>query len=714
MRQLLLNKTLVLLLLFFISGNLAKADDVVFNGGSLLIGKHATILNDSLNKLSLSDVINSKSFVNSTTETPNFDISNSTYWIKFSIRNKTDINHLLFEVDNALIDTCSLYLLKDNATTLISKLGVATAFSNRKYKYPSLLFDINIPTDSANTYLLKVKSSEQLIVPMIVGTNQTISESQNTKDLLSGLHIGILLVMIFYNLFLFLSIRDKSYLYYIIYILFIGLAQITLTGYSFKYLFPNSPYFFNIGIVVFPCIAGIFAVFFIRSFLNTRKETPVLDYFLLFTLLLFVIAAATRLLGNDLLSSRFVDITDLFSTVVVYIVAIKLSIRGYRPAKFFLLAWTIFIAGIILFVLRNFNLLPYSNFTNYTMELGTIFEVTLLSIALADKINILDKEKKASQAHALVIAQENERIVREQNVILETKVNERTVELQASNKGLNKALIDLKEAESHLVESEKMASLGQLTAGIAHEINNPINFVTSNVSPLKRDVNILMEALEQIESLGTSDIPVAEKQQKIEELKAEIDYDYLKTEIDYLLKGITEGSNRTAEIVKGLRIFSRLDEDDLKKADINEGIDSTLVITNNLMNNKIEVIKQYGELPLVECYPGKLNQVFMNIITNAIHALNKKFGDNKGGTITISTSYDASKVYIKIADNATGMDEVTKKKLFEPFFTTKDVGEGTGLGLSIAYNTIKKHNGQILVKSTLGEGTEFIIELPLQ
>jgi signal transduction histidine kinase len=271
----------------------------------------------------------------------------------------------------------------------------------------------------------------------------------------------------------------------------------------------------------------------------------------------------------------------------------------------------------------------------------------------------------------------------------------------------------LKQAQTQLVESEKMASLGQLTVGIAHEINNPINFVTSNIQPLNRDIEMILDALTVIENVGISDASPADKQKQIKEYKEELDFDYLTLEIKHLIKGINEGASRTAEIVKGLRIFSRLDEDDLKKADLNEGLDSTLAIINNLLNNKIKILKQYGELPLVECYPGKLNQVFLNIISNAVYAVQKKFGENKGGAITIITSNDDKNTFIKIKDNGTGMDAQTQKKVFDPFFTTKDVGEGTGLGMSIAYNTIKKHNGQIIVNSNLDEGTEFILQIPI-
>jgi signal transduction histidine kinase len=146
---------------------------------------------------------------------------------------------------------------------------------------------------------------------------------------------------------------------------------------------------------------------------------------------------------------------------------------------------------------------------------------------------------------------------------------------------------------------------------------------------------------------------------------------------------------------------------------VNEGLASTMIIANNLLNSKIKIIKEYGDLPEIECYPGKLNQVFLNIISNAIYAVQKRFGENAGGEITIITSHDEKNIFISIKDNGTGMNAQTQKKVFEPFFTTKEVGEGTGLGMSIVYNTIKKHNGFINVNSLQGEGTEFVLQIPI-
>ncbi len=263
----------------------------------------------------------------------------------------------------------------------------------------------------------------------------------------------------------------------------------------------------------------------------------------------------------------------------------------------------------------------------------------------------------------------------------------------------------LKDAQNKLVQSEKMASLGQLTAGVAHEINNPVNFVLSNINPLKRDIKDVIDIQKKYEEVIKSN-NLENQFQEIKKLKNDLDYKYTLDEIDKLLDGIEEGGNRTAEIVKGLRNFSRLDEGEKKIANINDSIDSTLMMLKNQFKNRIEIEIEFGEIPDILSYPGKLNQVFMNLLSNAGQAIDGK------GKIKIKTWNNDESIFVSIKDNGNGMDEKTKSKIFEPFFTTKDVGKGTGLGLSISYGIIQDHKGTIDVKSELNKGTEFIITLP--
>ncbi|KHJ39314.1 sensor protein ZraS [Pedobacter glucosidilyticus] len=707
-------KNILLLLLILIGVQTSKAQQsLVFKDENTIIGNHVAILEDKTKTLKIEDVLTAKDFQPSDAETIILPLSNSDFWLKFTIKNQSDHHKLLLMIENSSLDKSELFY-KRNGTLYFQKISNTQNFNARKYKHQHAIFDLNLAKTAEQTYYLKVSSSEQMFLPIYLGNDLKMSEFLNNHDIFWGVLIGILLVMILYNAFLYISTKDISYIYYVLYTLFTLLTQITLSGHSYKYLFSETPFLFHKALVIFPGLAGIAGVIFIRLFLQSKTRTPKLNYLFILSLILYGSAVILRTLGFDLISYRLIDIAAIYTIVVIYVVAITITAQGYRPAKFFLIAWTGFFIGLIIFILKNSGLLPYNTFTNYSMQLGTALEVTLLSLALADRINILKKEKEQSQAQALAIAKENERIIREQNILLEQKVKERTYELIETNDELSNTLEDLKQTQTQLVEAEKMASLGQLTAGIAHEINNPINFVTSNVSPLLRDVNMLFDAIDIIEKVGLSDKTIDEKQKEIEEYKEELDYDYLKMEINHLLKGIHEGATRTAEIVKGLRIFSRVDEDDLKRADINEGLDSTLVIMNNLLNNNnIKVEKHYGNLPLVECYPGKLNQVFLNIISNAIHAIALKHADDKDGLLTIKTLAAEDFVTISIVDNGCGMSDSTRNKIFDPFFTTKDVGEGTGLGMSIAYNTIKKHNGQIFINTALDKGTEFMIKIPL-
>lgn len=283
---------------------------------------------------------------------------------------------------------------------------------------------------------------------------------------------------------------------------------------------------------------------------------------------------------------------------------------------------------------------------------------------------------------------------------LEHLVEERT-------RALQDAMARLVETQNQLVQSEKMASLGMLTAGIAHEINNPINFVSANVKPLRQDIADLLTVLQAYEEVAASS-DLRQRFAQAESVKTQLDFAYTLQEIDTLLDGIEEGANRTAAIVRDLRNFSRLDEDDLKLANIHEGLDSTLALLRRKAGNRIAIAKQYGDVPDIECYPGKLNQVFMNVISNAMDAIEET------GQIDILTDVDGDTVTIKIRDTGCGMSEDTVANLFQPFFTTKDVGQGTGLGLSISYGIIEKHKGSIHVDSTPGAGTTFIITLPLK
>jgi signal transduction histidine kinase len=273
-----------------------------------------------------------------------------------------------------------------------------------------------------------------------------------------------------------------------------------------------------------------------------------------------------------------------------------------------------------------------------------------------------------------------------------------------------------KKANAQLLQSEKMASVGQLAAGVAHEINNPTGFVSSNLKTLtdyQNDLNKLIKHYRKLitdlketgeEYLSSS---IEKQLEQIVSLEDEADIDFILEDIMDLISDCKEGTGRIKKIVLDLKDFAHPGEDKIQSADINDGIETTLNVVWNELKYKATLNKELAKLPMVKCYPQQLNQVFMNLFVNAAQAIEKQ------GEISISTRADNGFVEIKIGDTGSGIKEENLKKIFDPFFTTKDVGKGTGLGLNVAYNIIKKHNGTIEVKSQVGKGTVFKIRIPV-
>ena len=295
---------------------------------------------------------------------------------------------------------------------------------------------------------------------------------------------------------------------------------------------------------------------------------------------------------------------------------------------------------------------------------------------------------------------------RTEGALLESKCK-----LKAKNTRLKQTLNKLQQTQTQLIQNEKMASLGQMVAGIAHEINNPICFIDGNIVYADQYASDLLHLLELYRKHYPE--PVPEIKDEIET----IDLDFLATDFPKLLKSMKEGANRIRQIVISLRNFSRLDEAEIKQVHIDEGIDSTLLILQHrlkkgLQHQEIQVEKNYGELPLIECYAGALNQVFFHILNNAIDVLESQPQPRK---ITISTEIETREsIIIRIADNGCGIPETIQKRIFDPFFTTKPIGAGKGLGLSISHSIIiDKHGGKLTCNSTVGKGTEFAIALPI-
>lgn len=369
------------------------------------------------------------------------------------------------------------------------------------------------------------------------------------------------------------------------------------------------------------------------------------------------------------------------------------------------------------------------------------FDVVLLDLSLPDSVgldSVRTLQASAPDLPVIVLTGSDDRklalqavAVGAQDYLVKGQISapllERAIRYAIERKKAEAQLIHGLEQERELnqlklIHSEKMASLGQLVASVAHEINNPINFIYANLSHVDHYTQDLLALIDLYHQTYVHIAP--EIQDKIEA----IDLDFLREDLLKTLSSMKMGSERISELVLTLRNFSRLDEAQMKPVNIHEGIDSALLILRDRLKETaghpaIQVIKKYGDLPLVECYGGQLNQVFMNIISNAIDALDDQHSErsvevrqNHPATLTICTQViDSNWVRISIKDNGLGMTEAVKAKLFNPFFTTKEVGRGTGLGLSISYQiVVEKHSGHLQCISALGQGAEFFIEIPIR
>ncbi|MFJ4143590.1 ATP-binding protein [Pseudomonas sp. NPDC089734] len=291
---------------------------------------------------------------------------------------------------------------------------------------------------------------------------------------------------------------------------------------------------------------------------------------------------------------------------------------------------------------------------------------------------------------------------------LEQLVAQRTEELTRTSEKLQHEIDERKNLESQLVQSEKLASLGQLAAGVAHEINNPIGFISSNLGTLE---NYFAQVTEMLLAYRNADkvLPASPERDRLADLHERIELDYLIEDIPLLIRESKEGIDRAGKIVKDLKAFSRADSSEQWQwADLHQGIDSTLNIAANELKYKADVIKRYGDLPQVECLSSQINQVVMNLLVNAAQAIG-----SERGQIIISTGQEGENVWLEVTDNGSGIEPQILQRIFDPFFTTKPVGKGTGLGLSLSYGIVKKHGGSISVKSEIGVGSSFKVMLPI-
>jgi len=708
-------KKILLILCFIvqISGALAAQADTLEiheNETKYLTHQYFLELEDPDNIFLANDIIRSNSFHTIPSLFPLLKYSKSVTWLKFTIKNKTDQPFIPITISKSIIDEFDIYFNNRVTHRLVQLSSKDPKYHSNLLTQSVTLINLPLSADSSTTFFARIKSNASTVIPLEIYSADRFLQKRGTDNIINGAIIGIFLIMALYNLMLFITVGDISYLYYVIYIVCLGLTQSLTLGFGSNLFSENTTILNDYITPLIRICFGYSLLLFTDKFLQLRQNIK--QYYKLYLLLyiLYALPAIALILGSIHLAYNLITVNIFIASIALLFIGVFLYQKGFNPAKFFMIGWGLFLVSIFVSIARNYGLIPYNYITLNLVTYISIIELILFSVALADKINFYRHQNTQSQLAALTIAKENERLITEQNIFLENKVKARTQELILTNQNLSVTIDNLKSAQTQLVETEKMASLGQLTAGVAHEINNPINFVSANVKPLRVDFEELFLLLNKYDEAANN--PNDPKLLKAaNDYKQQIDADFVKSEIHTLLDGIDEGASRTAEIVQSLRTFSRMDELVLMPANINTAILGTLIILRGSIPYYIEIKPVLDKLDPLNCYPGKINQALINLINNSIQAIKAK-EVHAGESITIYTRDYPDYISIEITDTGIGMTNEVKQRIFEPFFTTKNVGEGTGLGLSIVFGIIETHNGSIHVESAPGKGSTFTVTLP--
>ncbi len=653
-----------LLIILFSPLNSFSQSEILLNNSIELhdIGKQTYYLEDASLKLSINEIIHPSldiKFKAYPEETLNFSSTASAYWIKFRIT-KTIPGNFYLNVGSAYIDVISLYELdKENNLISARHTGDDLPFNTREIAVGNYLFALNFEVGTTRTFYLKVKSDQPLFFPLRIGTLSQFVAYEHDLDFLQGIYFGFMLLIFLYNLFLYFSTKEKIYLYYIAYLFSMTWFMASVFGYFFEYFWPNRP-FINQIVVISSGLTMITATLFTQKFLNTKQSSLRMHKGSIVFLIVGFLVCTLVLLGYKIEGLKLAQGGLLIMAIYFLILGIRFKLKGYRPAKYYLFAWGALIIGICFAILESLNLtfvMPYLN----AMQIGSAMEVLLLSFALGDRINMYKKEKEKAQSDALLVAKENEHLIKEQNVILEKKVQERTTEVAIQNQ----ELINLNKEKDMLVNI------------VAHDLRTPL-------SQIKGLIQLL-------------DIPT---------MKLTDDQETFLTEIDNSADRLTEMISRILNIhaleTKQIKLINQI----INLNEVVAYVVQCFHVTATTKNIKI-IIEAERDNHFIEVDKNYLIQILENLLSNAI-----KFSE-KGSKVILTIKSNNKKTFVVVQDYGPGISKKDQKKLFGRFqklSAKPTAGESSiGLGLSIVKKYIEAMNGQIHCESQLGIGSKFVI-----
>jgi len=707
---------LLFLAVFLVPGSANCSEPLVFTipfaDEHASLGKYIKFYEDKTGELDVNDIQTpeiAKQFIASDENEPGFGFSTSAYWMRLTVLNPMDKKTEWF-LENAypLIDSIDLYIPDKNGVLSPVMAGDHRPFSAREISYRNVVFRLIETPLSQRTFYLRFKTSSSMNLPIKFWREDALIKKISNEQILYGIIFGACIIMIIYSLFLYFAFKDKVYISYAVFIFFWGMGQSAIAGLSFQYFWPNSIWWGNVSVpfLIFASLASMTE--WARAALVTSKYAPRMDRFLKIVIALFVTGLAMSLIVPYAISIRIGTASSLILFILLIVTSFLCQTKDNPPAYYFSTAILAYFLGVVVFALKTFGLLPSNLLTNWSLNIGSFLLLVFFLLAIEEKITVERKERiiaqkdLETQEKLLEASKESERV-------LEEKVVERTKEVEKSYFQIKETLELLEKTKGQLIHSEKMASLGGLTAGIAHEIKNPLNFV-KNFSELS--VELLEEIEDQLDRL--KDKHGTETYQ---------DIIALLNDIKLNTKNVYDNGLRADRIVNSMMDHARGTKGEHEQVDINNLVDENINLAYHGYRAKdptfnVTFTKDYDDsLGPVEVIPQDLSRVLLNIIGNGCYAVNekqKKSDEDYSPELLITTKSVKDWILLIIRDNGFGISEEVRDQIFHPFFTTKPTGEGnTGLGLSISYDiVVEGHSGNIEATSEPGEFTEFIISLP--
>lgn len=658
-------------------------------------------LNDTTGELTITDVLTpaaTRQFIpaNSTAWNKNIQV----YWLKFSVKNNTSFDEeWVFDFENWSF--VSFFYGAENRL-LRKETGYLYPYRKRDYPHANKVY-IKLPLKAGQTQKCIVRLVSKfniekvpLRLNFIAAPRAKIDDANAFSGQIIFMFLGVFIVMFIYNAFIYISTRLKSYAYYLLVLFFAFFFTAGNSGYLisiFGFIDDFSVWFSDFESIASNLLAIVY-VLFVQSFLNVKQRYPFWNNILNGLIGLYILSGLLIFIYFEL-GFAMTQLLGLASFPLIIYLGIR-SIRDrYPSALFFSIGFSFLFAGILCVILMLLGVLPKNDFTfKYALPTGSALEVIMLAFALANMINVLRRENEEKQARIIHQFEENQQLQITLNRELEQKVEERTQEL-------NQSLNQLRSTQDQLIMREKMASLGELTAGVAHEIQNPLNFV-NNFSEINTE---LVEEIQQ--ELNKGDLTEAS---------------FILEDLKQNMKRITAHGGRANAIVKGMLEHSRMGTAEKRMTNINNLAEEYLMIVFQGLRSKdvlfsAELRRDFDPtIQPTELAPQEIGQVLLNIYGNAFYAIKEKARQAQTGyqpQLSVRTFLEKNRLVLQIRDNGIGIPADILNKIYQPFFTTKPTGQGTGLGLYLAYDIITKgHAGELRVQTEQGLYTEFTISLP--